>query len=196
MRYHRSPRVADIFVSYTSSDRDWAHWIGFELETPPCSARPRMGDPGGWQYHGVDGGAPQERKSCALRDQCGIFVRSIFELERQAAQFVPADERPNFVLPVFIEDCAAPIGMAPIKQFELYRCNEQDAGARLADYLAPPVKPLKQPRFPSARLSLSNLSVAASIAVPNYTMSVVPFDRSAASTTWQSSNTVVGRETS
>jgi len=24
--------VADIFVSYTSSDRDWAHWIGKELE--------------------------------------------------------------------------------------------------------------------------------------------------------------------
>jgi hypothetical protein len=24
--------VADIFVSYTSSDRDWAFWIGQELE--------------------------------------------------------------------------------------------------------------------------------------------------------------------
>jgi hypothetical protein len=23
--------VADIFVSYTSSDRNWAHWIGLEL---------------------------------------------------------------------------------------------------------------------------------------------------------------------
>jgi hypothetical protein len=25
--------VADIFISYTSSDRDWAHWIAKELET-------------------------------------------------------------------------------------------------------------------------------------------------------------------
>ena len=24
--------MSDIFVSYTSSDRDWAHWIGKELE--------------------------------------------------------------------------------------------------------------------------------------------------------------------
>src|SRR5215470_5327549 len=28
----RSVDVADIFVSYTSSDREWAFWIGFELE--------------------------------------------------------------------------------------------------------------------------------------------------------------------
>jgi hypothetical protein len=27
----RGPGVADIFVSYTSSDRDWAFWIGQEL---------------------------------------------------------------------------------------------------------------------------------------------------------------------
>jgi hypothetical protein len=24
--------VADIFVSYTHSDREWAHWIGAELK--------------------------------------------------------------------------------------------------------------------------------------------------------------------
>lgn len=28
----REGRMADIFVSYTSSDRDWAFWIGQELE--------------------------------------------------------------------------------------------------------------------------------------------------------------------
>jgi hypothetical protein len=26
--------VADIFISYTSSDRDWAFWIGQQLEKP------------------------------------------------------------------------------------------------------------------------------------------------------------------
>jgi hypothetical protein len=28
----RGERVADIFISYTSSDRDWAFWIAKELE--------------------------------------------------------------------------------------------------------------------------------------------------------------------
>ena len=28
----RRRRVADIFVSYTSSDREWAQWIALELE--------------------------------------------------------------------------------------------------------------------------------------------------------------------
>src|SRR6516162_9800435 len=31
-------RVANIFVSYTSSDRDWAFWIGHELEALGHSA--------------------------------------------------------------------------------------------------------------------------------------------------------------
>ena len=28
----RSVDVADIFISYTSNDREWAFWIGYELE--------------------------------------------------------------------------------------------------------------------------------------------------------------------
>jgi TIR domain len=32
-------RVADIFVSYTSNDKDWANWIGLELEKLGNSAR-------------------------------------------------------------------------------------------------------------------------------------------------------------
>ena len=31
-RTSEARRVADIFVSYTSSDRDWAFWIAKELE--------------------------------------------------------------------------------------------------------------------------------------------------------------------
>jgi TIR domain len=61
--------------------------------------------------------------------------------ERQAAQWAAADKRPNFALPVFIEDCEAPTLLAPIKRCDLYGHSEAEARAALATYLAPAAMP-------------------------------------------------------
>jgi len=39
-------------------------------------------------------------------------------------------ERPNFMLPVFVEDCKAPTMLAPFKRCDLFGLNETDARAR------------------------------------------------------------------
>jgi hypothetical protein len=57
--------------------------------------------------------------------------------ERQAAQWASADKRPNFALPVFIEDCEAWTLLAHVKRCDLYGLSEIEARAALAAYLAP-----------------------------------------------------------
>src|SRR5262249_51062087 len=51
------------------------------------------------------------------------------------------DKRPNFALPVFIEDCEAPTLLAHIKACDLYGRSEAEARAALAAYLAPAAMP-------------------------------------------------------
>jgi hypothetical protein len=57
--------MADIFVSYTSSDRNWAFWIGRELEA--LGHVPHVDD---WEIKGSDDtyGWMEHSRPCALRD--------------------------------------------------------------------------------------------------------------------------------
>ena len=89
--------MADIFVSYTSSDRDWAFWIGHELEALGHSAHIHEweisagGDIMKWM---------EERHQAADHILC--VVSSVYlgqpysSLERRAAQWAAVDKRPNF----------------------------------------------------------------------------------------------------
>ena len=52
--------MADVFVSYTSSDRDWAFWIGHELESSVMCRISRVGFSGGGDIAGLDGGASRQ----------------------------------------------------------------------------------------------------------------------------------------
>jgi TIR domain len=141
--------MADIFVSYTSSDRDWAFWIGQQLE--------RLGHVAHIHEWEIDAGGNipawmQERQNEADHTLCVIsnayLSRPYSSWELQAAQWAAASERPNFMLPVFIEDCKAPTMLAPFKRCDLFGLNETDARARLEAYLRPAAKPSGQARFP------------------------------------------------
>ena len=101
--------MADIFVSYTSSDRDWAFWIGQELA--------KLGhDPHLHEWEISAGGNiaawMEERHHNAdhvLIVFSGAYLTKDYSnWERQAAQWAAASTRPNFALPVFIERCEAP----------------------------------------------------------------------------------------
>jgi TIR domain len=141
--------VADIFVSYTSSDRDWAFWIGQQLE--------KFGHVAHIHEWEIDGGGNipawmQERQDKADHTLCVIssayLSRPYSSWELQAAQWAAASDRPNFMLPVFVEDCKAPTMLAPFKRCDLFGLNETDARARLEAYLKPAARPSDSAQFP------------------------------------------------
>ena len=172
--------MADIFISYTSSDRDWAFWIGQVLEE--LGHTPHVHE---WEV-AVGGNIAaymEERHENADHILCVIskvyLSKPFSSLERRSAEWAAAIDRPNFVLPVFVEDCEPPTLLARFKRCDLFGVNEDEARARLAAYLAPAKRPSSFVRFPSlakpaqaptarpdedlfpgARAALSNISIA------------------------------------
>jgi hypothetical protein len=141
--------VADVFVSYTSSDREWAFWIGQQLE--------KLGHVAHIHEWEIDAGGNiaawmQERHDKADHTLCVVSKAYLSQpyssWELQAAQWAAARERPNFVLPVFVEDCKAPTLLAPFKCCDLFGLNEDEASARLEAYLKPAAKPSEPAQFP------------------------------------------------
>jgi tetratricopeptide (TPR) repeat protein len=152
--------MTDIFISYTSSDRDWAFWIAHELEALGHAAHvheweiPAGGNIMAWM---------EQRHDTADHILCIIskayLAQPYSSLERQAAQWAAASERPGFALPVFVEACKAPTLFAHLKRCDLYGLSEQDARARLKAFLAPAGKPTQRAAFPGASAALSNIPI-------------------------------------
>src|ERR1700730_14679863 len=145
--------MADIFVSYTLSDKEWAFWIGHELEALGHS--PRIHE---WE---VSGGANimawmEAQTDAADHVLCVVSEKylkaSYSSLERGAAQWAAVTHRPNFALPVFVEPCEAPILFAPLKRCDLHGITEDEARARLKAFLEPARKPPRGP-FPGGTKS-------------------------------------------
>lgn len=151
MRQRRKPegRVADIFVSYTSSDRDWAFWIGQQLEALGHVARVHE-----WEIS-AGGNIPawmEERHHKAdhvlLVVSQNYLTKDYSNWERYAAEWASVSKRPNFAWPVFIEPCDTPTLLTPFKRCDLYGLSEVDARARLAGYVTPAAKPDGPVPFP------------------------------------------------
>jgi tetratricopeptide (TPR) repeat protein len=149
-------RVANIFVSYTSKDRDWANWIGRELEA--------LGHVPHIDHWEVSAGGNimewmEKRHHEANHVLCIVsetyLKKPYSSLERQAGQWAAVTARPNFVLPVFIEPCEAPTLLAPFKRCDLHGLEEEEARALLKSYLAPAAKPSHAPFPGSVKASLS-----------------------------------------
>jgi tetratricopeptide (TPR) repeat protein len=144
--------VADIFVSYTSSDRDWAFWIGQELLKLGHAAHLHE-----WEI-GAGGDISrwiEERHDNADHILCVVseaYLKAPYSSwERRAAQWAATSERPNFAVPVFVESCKAPTLLAPIKRCDLHGLSEDQARARLGDFLKPAGKPTGPLSFPGAK---------------------------------------------
>jgi tetratricopeptide (TPR) repeat protein len=169
--------MADFFVSYTSSDRDWANWIGLELERLGHVARVHECE------ISAGGNIPLWMEQRHQQADHVLFVISKLSLmkdysnwERLSAEWAAVSNRPNFGLPVFVEQCETPTLLAPFKRCDLYGLNEEDARTRLAEYLTPPKKPTTAPfpaarppaiaekassmAFPGARSALSNIPIS------------------------------------
>jgi hypothetical protein len=105
--------MADIFVSYTSSDRHWALWVAQELEA--LGHTPRVHE---WEISGGGDIPGWIEESLEKADHCLLVVSETYltkpysSWERRAAQWAAASRRPNFALPMFIEDIEPPILLA------------------------------------------------------------------------------------
>jgi tetratricopeptide (TPR) repeat protein len=157
--------------------KDWADWIGHELEA--LGHRPRIHE---WE---LSGGANimawmEAQTDAAAHMLCVVSEKYLqapySSWERGAAQWAAATARPNFALPVFIEPCEAPILFAPLKRCDLHGITEVDARERLKAFLEPARKPprglfpggAKSPVAPAAtappppfpgKISLSNVQI-------------------------------------
>jgi tetratricopeptide (TPR) repeat protein len=145
----RSVDVADIFVSYTSSDRHWAFWIGHELEA--LGHVPHIHE---WE---ISGGGDimawmEERHQAADHILCVIsavyLINPYSSWERRAAQWEAATDRPGFALPVFVEHCETKTLFSQVKRCNLYGVSEEEARARLKAFLEPAGKPAQRAAFP------------------------------------------------
>ncbi len=107
--------MADILISYTSSDSDWAFWIAKELEA--LGHNPRVHQ---WEISAGDDimAWMEERHDAADHVLCIIsnaYLKQPYSAwERRAVQWAAASKRPNFMLPVFIEAAEIPSILAPI----------------------------------------------------------------------------------
>jgi tetratricopeptide (TPR) repeat protein len=144
--------VADIFISYTSKDRDWAEWIGQELE--------KLGHVAHIDAWEISGGGDiaawmDERHDKADHILCVVsetyLSKPYSSWERRSGQWAAQTDRPNFVLPVRIEDCKLRTLLASVKYCDLFGMEENEARARLTEFLKPAGKPIGLVPFPGAK---------------------------------------------
>jgi hypothetical protein len=163
----RKLRMADIFVSYTSSDREWAFWIGKELL--------RLGHaPHIHEWEIPAGGNIVEWMGERLKktDHVLCVISSVYltkdysSWELQAAQWAAVGKRSNFTLPVFVEDCEARPLLAPFKRCDLFGLSEKEARNKLAEYLAPTVQPVGPATFPGEAKRSAKMPPTESIPFP------------------------------
>src|SRR5437879_2780548 len=101
--------MADVFISYTSSDRDWAFWIAVELKALPHT--PHVHE---WEINSGDDiySWMEQRHDAANRVLCVVsdeYLKAPYSiLERNAALWQAASKRSGFVLVVVVKPCRLP----------------------------------------------------------------------------------------
>ena len=87
------------------------------------------------------------------------LARSGLACSTAATQWAVVSARPNFALPMFIEDSEPPILLAHLKRCVLHGLGEEEARAALTEFLKPAQRPLAPLRFPGASATASTRTV-------------------------------------
>jgi tetratricopeptide (TPR) repeat protein len=151
--------VADIFVSYTSSDRDWAYWIAKQLE--PLGHTPHIHE---WEIKGGDDiyAWMAQRHDAADHVLCVVsddYLRAPYStMERNAALWQAASKRPGFVLLVAVKACRMPTLSNHIRRCELFGMPEEAARLRLREFMAKRTAP-ETVAFPGKVFAVSNIPI-------------------------------------
>jgi tetratricopeptide (TPR) repeat protein len=155
----RTVRVADIFVSYTSSDRDWAFWIAQELKA--LGHTPHVHE---WEVKGGDDiyAWMESRHDAADHVLCVVsddYLKAPYStLERNAALWQAASKRPRFVLLVAVKLCTLPTLSDHIRRCELFGIPEDAARVRFRDFMRPRAAP-ETVTFPGRVFAVSNIPI-------------------------------------
>jgi hypothetical protein len=151
--------VADIFVSYTSSDKDWAFWIGKELEA--LGHTPHIHE---WEIKaGGDIYASMEQRHdaadhvlCVVSDD---YLKAPYStLERNAALWQAAAKRPGFVLLVAVKPCKLPTLSDHMRRCELFGIPDEAARLRFREFMAKREAPATV-AFPGQTFAVSNIPI-------------------------------------
>lgn len=151
--------MADIFVSYTSSDREWAFWIAKELEA--VGHTPRIHE---WEIKsGEDIYAWMEGRHdaadhvlCVVSDE---YLKAPYStLERNAALWQAAAKRPGFVLFVAVKPCRLPTLSDHIRRCELFGVPEDAARIRFREFVERRDTPASV-NFPGKVFAVSNIPI-------------------------------------
>jgi tetratricopeptide (TPR) repeat protein len=129
--------LADIFVSYTSTDRDWALWIGQELKelghTPHLHEWEieKGEDILAWMEQGLEAA---DYVLCVLSDQ---YLKAPYSvMERNAATWRAAGgKRPGSVLFVVVKPCTVPALIAPFRRCELFGLSDPEKRVRFREFM-------------------------------------------------------------
>jgi tetratricopeptide (TPR) repeat protein len=158
-RNNRQARVADIFISYTSSDRDWAFWIAKELTA--LGHVPHVHE---WEIKGGDDiyAWMEQRHDAADHVLCVVsdeYLKASYStLERNAAIWQAASRRPGFVLFVAVKPCRFPTLIDHYRRCELFGVSDDAAGRRFQAFMQAPADaaPIA---FPGEAFAVSNIPV-------------------------------------
>jgi tetratricopeptide (TPR) repeat protein len=151
--------MADIFVSYTSSDRKWTEWIANELKT--LGHAPHVhdweikgsGDIYGWmeQHHDA-----ADHVLCVISDD---YLKAPYsKLERHAALWQAAEKRPGFVLLVAVKSCTLPTLSDHLRRCELFGVPEEAARLRFREFMEKRGAPTDS-AFPGRMFAVSNIPI-------------------------------------
>ncbi len=151
--------VADIFISYTASDRDWAFWIAKELE-----ALGHLSHVHEWEIKGGDDiyAWMQERHQAADHVLCVVsedYLNAPYStLERNAALWQAVSKRPGFVLLVAVKPCRMPTLSDHIRRCELFGVPEDAARVRFREFIQKRKAPEMVP-FPGKVFAAANIPI-------------------------------------
>jgi tetratricopeptide (TPR) repeat protein len=149
--------MADFFISYTSADREWAHWIGKELQALDHTPHVHEweigagGDIYAWMEQRLDAA---DHVLCVVSD---TYLKAQYStLERNAALWQAAGARPGFVVLVVVEPVRLPVLSDHLKRCELFGVSDETARSRLREFLTRRTVP-DAVAFPGAAFAISNI---------------------------------------
>ncbi|HWF96038.1 MAG TPA: tetratricopeptide repeat protein, partial [Xanthobacteraceae bacterium] len=151
--------MADYFISYTSSDRDWAQWIGKELEA--LAHTPHIHE---WEIKGGEDiyAWMEARHDAADHVLCVVsdeYLKAPYStLERDAALWQAAKNRTAFVLFVVVKPCRLPTLIDHIRRCELFGVPEDAARTRFREFMSAREAPAMA-AFPGKVFAVSNIPI-------------------------------------
>jgi hypothetical protein len=151
--------LADIFISYTSSDRDWAFWIAKELEG--LGHTPHIHE---FEVHAGDDIYKwmEERHDAADHVLCVVsddYLKAPYStLERNAALWQAASKRPGFVVLVAVKPCRFPTLTDHLRRCELYGIPDDQKQQRFRDFMSRREMPSNNIVLPGA-YAVSNIPI-------------------------------------